>query len=224
MSFLLWQRDQLGIASGQQVLRAAQVPLLQDASALVARLQALWQAESGRIEAAEESARRRGRAEGEERARVSAEAALAERLAALAHQAEAARDEARQQVAALALQVVRKLLGGLPLAESQAALALQAARELLPARVWRLAVHPDAAPALRERVARLGPEERAALAGGEVVEDASLAPDDCRLDTEFGSARAGLEAQLDRLAAAWGVVLPPAGGPAPTPAGQGAAG
>lgn len=209
MTFLLWQRGQLGIGSGRQVFRAAEVPLLQDASALVGRLQALWQGEAGRVEAAAEAARQQGWSEGGERARAAAEAGLAEQLARLAQQAEAARDEARQEVAALALQVVRKLLGGLPEPERQAALALQAARELLPARTWRLAVHPHSAPALRERLARLDAHDGALLAQAEVAEDEALAPGDCRLDTEFGSARAGLEAQLERVAAAWGVVLPP---------------
>lgn len=205
MSFLLWQRGQVGIGSGRQVFRAAEVPLLQDAGELVARLESLWQAEAGRIEAAAEAACAQGRAEGGARARAEAEAHLAEQLSRLQQQAEDARDEARQQVASLALQVVRKLLGGLPEPERQAALALQAARELLPARTWRLAVHPQSAAALRERLGQLAPDERSGLAGAEVCEDDALAPGDCRLDTEFGSARAGLEAQLERLAAAWGV-------------------
>jgi flagellar biosynthesis/type III secretory pathway protein FliH len=209
MSFLLWQRGQLGIGSGRQVFRAAEVPLLQDASALVARLETLWQEEAGRVEAAADTARQQGWAEGGERARAAAEAGLAEQLARLAQQAEAVRAETRQEVAALALQVVRKLLGGLPEPERQAALALQAARELLPARTWRLAVHPRSAPALRERLARLGANDGGLLAQAEVAEDEAVAPGDCRLDTEFGSARAGLEAQLDRLAAAWGVAVPP---------------
>jgi flagellar biosynthesis/type III secretory pathway protein FliH len=209
MSFLLWQRGQLGIGSGRHVFRAAEVPLLQDASGLVDRLEALWQAEAGRIEAAEQAARQQGWAEGGAHARAAAEADVAEQLARLTREAEAVRDEARQEVARLALQVARKLLGQLPEPERQAALALQAARELMPARTWRLAVHPHCAPALRERLAQLAPQEHAALAQAEVSEDDAVAPGDCRLDTEFGSARAGLDAQLERLAAAWGVALPP---------------
>jgi flagellar biosynthesis/type III secretory pathway protein FliH len=210
MSFLLWQRGQLGVGSGRQVFRAAEVPLLQDASGLVARLEALWQAETSRIESAEQAARQQGWDQGGERARAEAEAGLADALARLSREAESVRDQARQEVATLALQVVRKLLGHLPEPERQAALALQAARELLPARTWRLAVHPQCAPALRERLGQLTAQERAALAQAEVSEDDAVAPGDCRLDTEFGSARAGLDAQLERLAAAWGVALPPA--------------
>lgn len=209
MSFLLWQRGALGIASTRVVLRAAEVPLLQEAGALVERLQALWHAEAGRVEAAAEAGRTHGWAEGGEQARQAAEAELAAQLAQVTTQVEAVRDEARQEVAALALQVVRKLLGSLPEPERQAALALQAARELLPARTWRLAVHPQVAPALRARLASLGPDARGGLAQAEVCEDAGLALGDCRLDTEFGSARAGLDAQLARLASAWGVAVPP---------------
>lgn len=207
MSFLLWQRSQLGIGSGRQVFRAAEVPVLQSATELVARLESLWQAESQRIDVAAAAAREQGWAEGGVQARQAAEGALADHLARLQQQAERVREQAREDAAALALQVVRKLLGGLPEPERQAALALQAARELLPARTWRLAVHPCSAPALREHLGRLAPEARGGLAQAEVCEDDSLAPGDCRLDTEFGSARAGLEAQLDRLSAAWG--LPP---------------
>jgi flagellar biosynthesis/type III secretory pathway protein FliH len=212
MSFLLWQRGQLGIGSGRQVFRAAEVPLLRSACELVDRLEAMRQDEATRIDAALEAGRRQGWAEGEAMARQAAEAHRAEEMVRLQQQSEAVREEARREVATLALQVVRKLLGGLPDGERQAALALQAARELLPARTWRLAVHPQSSSALREHLSRLAADERGALVEAEVCEDDTLAPGDCRLDTEFGSARAGVEAQLERLAGAWGVDWPPATG------------
>lgn len=212
MSFLLWQRGQLGIGSGRQVFRAAEVPLLRSACELVDRLEAMRQDEATRIDAALEAGRRQGWAEGEAMARQAAEAHRAEEMVRLQQQSEAVREEARREVATLALQVVRKLLGGLPDGERQAALALQAARELLPARTWRLAVHPQSSSALREGLSRLAADERGALVEAEVCEDDTLAPGDCRLDTEFGSARAGVEAQLERLAGAWGVDWPPATG------------
>ena len=212
MSFLLWQRGQLGIGSGRQVFRAAEVPLLRSACELVDRLESMRQDEATRIGAALEAGRRQGWTEGEALARQAGEAHRADEMVRLQQQSEAVREDARREVAALALQVVRKLLGGLPEGERQAALALQAARELLPARTWRLAVHPLSANSLREGLARLTAEERGGLAEAEVCEDDTLAPGDCRLETEFGSARAGVEAQLERLAAAWGVARPPAEG------------
>ena len=212
MSFLLWQRGQLGIGSGRQVFRAAEVPLLRSACELVDRLESMRQDEATRIGAALEAGRRQGWTEGEALARQAGEAHRADEMVRLQQQSEAVREDARREVAALALQVVRKLLGGLPEGELQAALALQAARELLPARTWRLAAHPQSAGSLRQGLARLTAEERSGLAEAEVCEDDTLAPGDCRLETEFGSARAGVEAQLERLAAAWGVARPPAEG------------
>jgi flagellar biosynthesis/type III secretory pathway protein FliH len=205
MSFLLWQKGQIGVASGRQVFRANEVPLLQDASALVARLQALWSSEDERVQTALDGARQQGLSEGTRLAQRELEAALNTQLALLARDAEAARDREQREVGALALEVVRKLLGALPEAERLAALAQQAARELLPARTWRLAVHPAAVDALRDRLARLDPDERSGLAQAVVGADPSLPDGDCRLDTDLGSARAGLDEQLTRLAAAWGV-------------------
>lgn len=204
MNFMLWQRGQIGVASGRRVFRADEVPLLQDAASLVARLEALWAAEAGRVQAAADEARRAGRLEGAAEAQRAADDALAARLAALAREAELARERSQAEVAALALAVARKLLGELPAADRLAGLALQAARELLPARTWRLVVHPDDADGLRERLARVAADERSGLAQAEVAVDPGLPPGECRLDTEFGSAQAGLGPQLARLAAAWG--------------------
>jgi flagellar biosynthesis/type III secretory pathway protein FliH len=47
------------------------------------------------------------------------------------------------------------------------------------------------------------PDDKAGLASAEIVADAELAEGDCRLTTEFGSADAGLDTQVRRLAHAW---------------------
>lgn len=208
MTFLLWQRGQLGIASGRRVFRAAEVPLLQDASALVERLQVLWEGEDTRVQAALDGARQQGLQEGARLARQEAEAALSAHLAMLARDAQAAREAQQREVGSLALEVVRKLLGALPEAERLAALAQQAARELLPARTWRLVVHPSVVDAVRANLAHLDPDERSGLAQAEVAADASLPAGDCRIETDQGSARAGLDEQLARLAEAWQVGAP----------------
>ena len=113
----------------------------------------------------------------------------------------------RQQrdMARLALEVFRKLLGALPADEGLARLASQAARELLPARTWRLHVHPSRMDSLRTVLQAVDPDDQAGLAGAEIVADADLAEGDCRLTTEFGTADASLATQVARLARTWGL-------------------
>ena len=106
----------------------------------------------------------------------------------------------------MALQVARKLVGELDGAERLAALAHEAAREMLPAPRLSVRVHPERSDAVRaqlQRMAARGDGETAATF--EVVTDDGCAPDDCRIDSELGSADASLDQQLARLAHAWGV-------------------
>jgi len=73
-----------------------------------------------------------------------------------------------------------------------------------------LVVHPDRCAAVRAALA-----QRATSAASEPVPDFEVrgddrcAADDCRIETELGSADASLETQLARLAAAWGVAETP---------------
>jgi flagellar biosynthesis/type III secretory pathway protein FliH len=105
--------------------------------------------------------------------------------------------------------VARKLLGGLAADERLAALAAAAARDALPAAQLTLSVHPDAFEAVRDRLAAMDTGDLKL----DVQPDVACAPDACRLDSEFGSVDASLDAQLARLAQAWGVA---ADTPAPT--------
>ena len=80
---------------------------------------------------------------------------------------------------------------------------MQAARELLPARTWRLHVHPVQLAGLRAALQAVDPGDQAGLASAEILADAELDETDCRLTTEFGSADAGLATQVQRLASHW---------------------
>lgn len=204
--FMLWHRNpaaRLGIVSDRRVLRAAEVPALQQAQQLVDELQARLAQEEARIAAAAEHAAAEGLRQGLAQAEVQSRAQVADEIARLARLHEDERRRLQEGVAALALEVFQKLLGELPADERLARLATQAARELLPARCWRLQVHPSQVPALRGALQSLDPDDKAGLAGAEIVADADLAVDDCRLTTEFGSADASLATQVDRLARAW---------------------
>jgi len=122
----------------------------------------------------------------------------------MAQSAAAERAQLRRQVGALALQVARKLLGGLAEDALLAGLAAAAARDALPASQLTLAVHPDLCEAVRERLNAVtgAAEDPLRL---DVRPDAACARDACRLETEFGSIDASLDAQLERLAQAWSV-------------------
>ncbi len=204
MSYLLWQRERnLGIASKRVVLRAHEVPLLEDALVLRDRLEQLFDEQAQRVAAATEEARAEARVLGHEEGWREARDELAARLAALAQQAARERERLRGDIAALALEVVRKLMGRFADEALLAGLADTAAREMLPAPALTLIVHPDRCDAVRERLAHAADD--ASEPRFDVRGDPACAPDTCRIETEYGSVDASLEAQLERLAAAWGV-------------------
>jgi type III secretion protein L len=205
MSFVLWQVDAgMGVASARQVLRADEVAPLQEANALVQALAQACHGQSRRLQTELEAAHRRGLTQGLEEGRRQAQQELAQALASLEAKAAQERDQQRAAVAALALQVARKILGELPQAERLSALAAHAAQELLPARTLRLHVAPAMLEPVRERLAALA-QPATGLVQARVLADPGLGPDACRLETDLGSADASLQAQLERLASALGV-------------------
>lgn len=206
--FQLWHREPsqaVGLASDRRVLRASEVPPLLQAADVLAELQALRASEQARLDAAAEAARAQGHQRGLAQGQAEARDQLGRALAALAHQQETARSQVQQALPHLALEVARKLLGTLSTDSILAGLAVQAARELLPARTWRLQVHPTQVATLRAALQAADPDDKAGLAQAEIVPDTHLADTDCRLTTEFGTADASLATQVQRLAQAWGV-------------------
>lgn len=237
MSFLLWhRRGDLGIASTRRVLRAAEVPVFDDALTLCGRLQGLHDSETARLDAACAEGRERGYQEGLAAGRRAASDEHAARLTELGTAAARQRDQLEGQLAALALQVARKLIGSLADDERLVALAQTAARELMPDTTLTLVVNPSQAEAVAGRLAAVhaavradagtdtrtgagvhsGADTRTAtgdddgLPAFELREDASVPIDTCRLDTGLGSVDATLDTQLRRIAQAWGLhELPP---------------
>jgi type III secretion protein L len=202
VTYLLWQaQGDARIASPRRVLRAAEVPLLRDAQQLCERLSELERDASQRVEAAEAQARERGHAEGLAAGAAVARDETAAVLGSIARAAAAERARLREQVGSLALQVARKMLGGFATDERLAALAAAAALDMLPATQVTLAVHPDQCDAVRERLAELDADDLRL----DVRADPACAPDACRLETEHGCVDASLDAQLARLAQAWGL-------------------
>lgn len=206
MTYLLWHRDRsVGFASKRVVLRAAEVPLLADAQTLRDRLETLTGEEAERIAAAAEEARVKGYVTGHEQGALEARDDLAATIVHLTQAAEQQRVQLRDEIAVLALQVVRKLLGQMQVDGVLAALAETAAREMLPTQMLTLFVHPDRCDAVRARLASSTAETDTAGARFDVQPDPDCAADACRIETEHGTVDASLEAQLTRLATAWGV-------------------
>jgi flagellar biosynthesis/type III secretory pathway protein FliH len=200
MTFLLWQsQGDARLASPRLVMRADEVPLLQDAQQLCERLARLTRDAARHVQDAEREARERGHAEGREAGREAVRDEMATALQRMAEGAAAERAQLRRQVGALALQVARKMLGGLAEDALLAALAAAAARDALPAQQLTLSVHPDLCEAVRDRLAGFGADELHM----EVRGDPACARDACRLESELGSVDASLDAQLARLAQAW---------------------
>lgn len=207
MSFLLWQRESaVAIASARLVLRADEVPVLRDAQQLRDELDSLRRDQQARVQAACDAAHAEGLAAGLLEGRAQARDEIAATLAALATTAAQQESQRRADVAALALQVVRKLLGELDDGQRLAALAREAAREMLPAPRLSVRVHPQRSDAVRAQLQRMAASaDGGSMAAFEVVADDGCALDDCRIDSDLGSADASLEQQLARLAQAWGV-------------------
>jgi flagellar biosynthesis/type III secretory pathway protein FliH len=212
MSFLLWQQHgPVGIAAGRRVLRAAEVPLLADANRLCGQLQALHADEAARIESACAEGRRSGYRAGFDEGLAAAAEEHAARLTALAAAAARDREALAAQVAGLALEVARKMVGGLAGGERLLALAATAVQEVLPEGPLTLLVHPERVPAVRERLAAYAAEGMATrLPPFDVRGDGELEIEGCRIESMFGSVDASLDTQLQRLAAAWGVAVPDA--------------
>jgi type III secretion system HrpE/YscL family protein len=205
MSYLLWQRDRnVGVGAARVVLRAAEVPLLADAQRLRDRLEQLNDDAAQRIAAAEQDARVQGYVQGREEAAREVQEEVAKTVLALRQKAAQDYEQMRGQIAALALQVARKVLGQMPGESVLAALAQNAARDMLPAPALTLVVHPDQCDAVRTRLAALADADPA-QPRFDVKPDPECKPGVCRIETEFGTVDASLDAQLGRIAAAWGV-------------------
>lgn len=205
MSYLLWQRDRnLGLGAARVVLRAAEVPLLADAQALRDRLEQMNEEAAARIAAAEQDARVQGYVQGREQALREAQDEMAGAIVALQQKTGQEHDRIRGEIAALALQVVRKVLGQVPVEGALTALAATAARDMVPAQTMTLVVHPDRCDAVRAQLAALADADPA-QPRFDVIGDPECRDGVCRIETEFGTVDASLDAQLKRIADAWGV-------------------
>ena len=206
MSFLMWQRQgDMRIASTRRVLRAAEVPLLVEAQQLRDRVLELERTHDARVQAACDGARAEGLAQGLAEGRAAARDDVAGQVSALAARAAQQHDALREQMAALALQVARKLIGSFATPEQLVSLACTAARDVMPDQSLSLVVHPDVCDDVRTRLHALAHDDTPDLPCFDVRADPACEPGTCRIETALGTVDASLDAQLARLARAWSV-------------------
>ena len=197
MTFLaLHASRQTSLATDRLWLSADDISACQDARALLQRLEQLVATREAELTAARASAVAEGRTEGRREALAQEAARLWDAWDSAARSAQVDLATLREALVALSLQVVQRIASELGPQAVMAAIAEQAARELLPDSAAVIRVHPDVAAAVRERIG--------ALPGVlEVRADATLGRCDCALETPAGQRLAGLPAQLERLAAVW---------------------
>lgn len=167
------------------ILRREDVAHLAQATGIVAGLEAHRQA-------AREAAIADGFAQGHATGLAKAARETAETLAGVHNALQAERARLRASSATLALDIVRRIAAGLAPEEVLAALAEQAARDLLPEEPIGVRVAPGAVGAVSRRLWPIG-------ARIEVQGDPDLREGDCVLDTPSGRTHAGLEVQLGAL-------------------------
>ncbi|MCH7345077.1 hypothetical protein LZ017_16970 [Pelomonas sp. CA6] len=206
MNYLLWHGEGLALSSSRRLFSPDEVRAFDDVHALCACLIEMTStqaasAEEARAQAAAEGWRQ-GLDEGRREGLALARQVALDALAAAAKAADTAGRASQSDVALLALQVARKLIGQLPEAEQLARLAREAARQALPDA-------PDIVlrvPAAQEQAVRALLDDGRDLRWS-VVGDAALPAGGCHLAGPHGEVDAALESQLGRLASAWGLNL-----------------
>ena len=206
--YLLWHDGAPAIASTRRLFSAAEVPMVEEARELCERLAAQQVALDARAQKVLAGARDEGFAAGLAQGRAAAMAAVAEAVEAMTGAMGISRDQAvaaaREDVALLALQVARKLIGQLPEAEQLARLAQEAARQSMPdGEALRLRVHPSHEAEVRALLAAT-----VGAAHWRVEGDAALPVTACRVGGARGDVDAAIDVQLARVARGWGLEWP----------------
>ena len=187
------------IATDELIVPSEQVHSLSGAIETARALTTLHEQESARVRAAEHAARERGQRDGFAEGRAAAAAEFAEQLAALQERTEREREAVRRRMTENALGVVRRIAATLGEERTLAALAIEAARDIVPIAGLTVQVRPEMLEAVRERL-RESRGESAFAAALAVEADESLEAGQCRLRGADGLAvLAGLETQLRNL-------------------------
>lgn len=193
---VLHQSAQGTLATDRARVPAAEVAALTDAIAVLGHAQSVALATAAQARAARAGGYDDGFAQGLAAARGAADAEFARTRAAEAQAAEAAIAALRADATRLALEIVRHIAGALAPDDLLVGLARTALDRLGPGHVTL-----RVAPAQAARIAH----ELTGRADIRVLADPTLGRLDLVLETPQGSALAGLDPQLARIAEAWEV-------------------
>jgi len=189
----LFRGDHGLLASERLVFGAEEIEALHDAIAMSERLEQRLHAEDDRLVQAFEEASERGYAAGLVAGTVAAEARVTEQLESLLDEQRRAIGNQREQCSFIALEIVRRLAGGVADGDWLVGQALRAAEELVEQAPLTLHVHPERVDAVRLALEGHGTRIDSVLA------DDALGLDGCVLESRIGRVDASLETQLARL-------------------------
>lgn len=201
MSFVLLHADRLSTTLvDDPLVSKGDVPALRSVAALLTEAGRLHEAARANLEGERATARHAGFEQGRRDGHAAGEADMREELLRLAASDVQERRRHQREIAALALEVVRRIAGRLGDETTVAALAEQAAAEIAPDTAATVRVAPAALDATRARLAN--------RAGVVAEADPGLGPTDCVIETALGKTVAGLETQLAHIEAAWRGMTP----------------
>lgn len=201
MSYLLALDDAFpgAIATTSPIVPASELPALQGALALSARLTQLLATQEQQVTQACEEARAQGREEGLEQGRAQAlesgAQALSDTLEKIAREQAAQREELRGALVTLASSMVRCMAAELAPPDVLAALAERAFEHVVPAQSVRVRLAPGMLEPVQTRLAA-----RQLALPVQCQADERLGPLECVIESPTGTLIAGLEAVLDRTA------------------------
>ena len=164
---------------------------VQTAELLARRLEGEQEREQLAVQEAIDQARQQGRDQGRHEAAQELSTAISHLTSA--YEAQAAVQ--RNQVASTALDIIRRIAPRIATADWIAALAAEAAQELIDAPRRVLRVHPDQIDGVNYRL-----QAKGVSVFDTVLADDSLASDEAEIDTGPGSVKIDLRTQLDEIA------------------------
>ncbi|MVW57245.1 hypothetical protein GO590_16045 [Sphingomonas sp. MAH-6] len=196
MSFVLLHADSVATALvDDPVVPATDIAALKDATALLAEAGRIRAEAEDRATEAIEAGYQKGHAQGLADGRASGESEMRTEMFRLAIKAGEQQRQRQEEIAGLALEVVRRIAGAIGDEPMVARLAERAAAQLSPDTAATVRVPPAALAETSQRLA-----DHANLI---VEEDDTLAPTDCVVETALGRTHAGLETQLSQIERSW---------------------
>ena len=180
--------DRADVVPLGNLIKAEAFHVIAEARETVARIE-----EQGRR--AHERARERGKAEGIEEGRQ----AVGELLTETAIAAQAYWNRSERKLIAIVVDAVRRIIGEFDGVEAVAGVIGQLLGEVRDEGKIRLHVSPRQHRDIEKRILGV---QGAGIAPVEVIEDAGIDVDACRIETELGVVETGVEAQIEALRSA----------------------